>query len=514
MMFCRSDDADTADSVRMPVAYRLRGEPIARANFIPLRLSMKQRKSQRLIRAITLASSYTDKVDADFAQPVKRDLAIVKEVLSAARGLVVALDLRRGAELMSEKDFTTFRDEITSAVEVSRRYKIMNPDLLRMDYVKFLYWIQDAVFSDGVCDALGFSIAVPILTVAARLEQLGAGGLLEDPRLPLCITPVPRIPSMGKLNAALRHKDLTVAALCKEYAQRARGGGVTADDIEACVRSLNDANNFDDDNADSAGELLLIFTKLFAPDDDPPKATNLAIVEGQEGSRLTHEHKKQFHFVVQSLSLWRLISRDMFRLWKLAEDDMLNPANRYAFRETGQGKQRVQRAPQLYQAVRDILDRAKAELGQWVGSERIHMGDDQVPNAFFFIDKYAQISRIIVPILRTVKFIERRFSGDDDEPPAAAAAAAAARRDASQASFVNYVKAVYGTPQLAQLAILRDFFRHGFDGSGGDNMDDAGSCIDGRLTSAWNWCNQISTKPYYPLFLLAGFQTFDGDLSL
>ena len=48
-------------------------------------------------------------------------------------------------------------------------------------------------------------------------------------------------------------------------------------------------------------------------------------------------------------------------------------------------------------------------------------------------------------------------------------------------------------------------------GSGADNFFDAGSCIDGRLTSAWNWCSKLEKKPYYPVFKLAGFTSFDGD---
>jgi hypothetical protein len=41
----------------------------------------------------------------------------------------------------------------------------------------------------------------------------------------------------------------------------------------------------------------------------------------------------------------------------------------------------------------------------------------------------------------------------------------------------------YGGVEATRKMILRDFFRHGFDGSG----DDGGSCVDGRLTSSWNW---------------------------
>jgi hypothetical protein len=43
------------------------------------------------------------------------------------------------------------------------------------------------------------------------------------------------------------------------------------------------------------------------------------------------------------------------------------------------------------------------------------------------------------------------------------------------------------------------------------NFFDAGSCIDGRLTSAWHWCSQLHKKPFFPLVKLAGFVGFDGD---
>ena len=75
----------------------------------------------------------------------------------------------------------------------------------------------------------------------------------------------------------------------------------------------------------------------------------------------------------------------------------------------------------------------------------------------------------------------------------------------------RYVDEQFGGCDRLRKDILIDFFRSAFDGSGADNFYDAGSCIDGRLTSAWNWCSQISTKPFYPIFKLAGFSTFDGE---
>ena len=82
----------------------------------------------------------------------------------------------------------------------------------------------------------------------------------------------------------------------------------------------------------------------------------------------------------------------------------------------------------------------------------------------------------------------------------------------SQAAHHNHALAAYASDvwengENLKMHILVDFFKRAFDGDG----DDGGSCIDGRLTSAWNWCSKIAKKPYYHAFLLAGFSGFNGE---
>lgn len=134
---------------------------------------------------------------------------------------------------------------------------------------------------------------------------------------------------------------------------------------------------------------------------------SLAISSGSDGARLSHSHEKQFNYVLQSLSLWSEINRNMFQLWHLAELDMLDATNSYRLRDTGQGLNRIQACPRVSRAIHQILHATMTRLGGWVGSSVVHIGDTAVPNAFVFIDKYTQISRILNPLVLCSTLVSR-----------------------------------------------------------------------------------------------------------
>lgn len=181
----------------------------------------------------------------------------------------------------------------------------------------------------------------------------------------------------------------------------------------------------------------------------------------------------------------------MFRLWHFAEEDLLDVEScPYRLMNTGQGLNRVQSAPRVGRAMHKILSVAQNKVGTWVGSSVVHLGDSNVPNALNFIDKYAQVERILNPINIVIQNIDQLMK----DP-----------------GLAHYIDHTFGGKENLRKNILLDFFRFGFDGSGADDFFSAGSCIDGRLTSAWNWCSLISKKNFYPIFLLCGFVGFDGD---
>lgn len=153
------------------------------------------------------------------------------------------------------------------------------------------------------------------------------------------------------------------------------------------TRSDNDS--FLNSNRVPIDKIIHYLKKFFSPG-NYEEGYSLSIVSGQDGSRLSHSHERQFNFALQSLTLWRDIIDDMFRLWAMAEEDLLSESITYSLQDTGQGMQRVQQSPLTYKSMQKILSRVQGKVNQWVGSNVIHLGDHNVPNALTFIDKYTQ----------------------------------------------------------------------------------------------------------------------------
>ena len=348
-----------------------------------------------------------------------------------------------------------------------------------------VFLMQDAV-SESFQNLLGLSIHRPVRTVYDVLREAGGLDLLEDKYIHIATAEV--LPDKSKsrqmIQTEIKRKEKAADIIVQKYSSPR----LSTDTIRSCMYSISDNHSFLNSNRKPVLECIELLQKYFSPALVEP-GYSLSIEEGISGARLSHSHDLQYNYVLQSLTLWSAILEDMFRLWYLAEQDLLSTTQPYELRNTGQGLQRVQQSPRVFKAMHEILAHTKQKLGGWVGSSVIHLGDHNVPNTLMFIDKYTQVARILGPLITTLNNLE--LACDESE------------------GLSRYLQS-YGGIEKAKKDILHDFFTHAFDGSGGDNFFDAGSCIDGRLTSAWNWCSQLSSKPYYPLFRLTGFLSFDG----
>jgi len=362
----------------------------------------------------------------------------------------------------------------------------MNPDKMRSTYGKLIYLLQDSQTPE-VKDLLGFSCVRPINTVYLLLEEHDALELLRED---LVTVATKEIYSEGRsrrdIQKEIKNKERAIETLSAKYQRK----GLPRETVRQCLYSIGDNHAFLRVNRDPCDRMIEYLKQYFHPTQGKDGKTSLAIRSGKGGARLSHDHSKQFAYVLQSLTLWREILHDMFHLWSLAEQDLLSENVPYRLRDTGQGLNRVQAAPKTSRMMHAILNRAQRSIGSWVGSSVIHMGDHNVPNALMFIDKYSQVYRILLPICNTITQIPSLM-----QKPA----------------LKSYIEDEFGSQDGLCREILGDFFRHGFDGSGADNFFDAGSCIDGRLTSAWNWCSSLEKKRYFPVFLLTGFIGFDGE---
>jgi hypothetical protein len=130
-----------------------------RAKFIPIRLSMGERKMLRLVEAAMACCDYTTEVDKPFKSSTRRTHAQLKHITSVLRGMVTACDYAAGQTLLEEDNYSDYEKFFRQMFEIARRDKIMNPEKMRTEYGKLIYLLQDAV-SPSIQLHLSFSCKV------------------------------------------------------------------------------------------------------------------------------------------------------------------------------------------------------------------------------------------------------------------------------------------------------------------------------------------------------------------
>jgi Protein of unknown function (DUF2009) len=479
-----------------------------RAKYIPLRLTLGERKMLRLVEASMVCCEYTTDIDRAFKSKARRTHEQLKGVTSVMRGLVTACDYVAGQRLLQDDDYAEYQVFFRQMFEIARRHKIMNPEKL-----------QDAV-SPAVRAHLGFSVKGPIESVYKFLEERDGLGVLSDPFIETATEEIlAGKKSRAAIDKEIKNKERAVKIIKTKY----RSNKLSVDDIHVCLYSISDNNSFLNSNRVPVDKIIDYLTSHFAPD-KIETGYSLSIVRGEDGARLSHSHERQYYFALQSLTLWRDIIDDMFRLWAMAEEDLLSESVTYSLQDTGQGMQRVQQSPRTYQAMQTILSRVQSKVHKWVGSSVIHMGDHNVPNSLSFIDKYTQGKESVTPECMAQKELHKLMSNSISLSsaifcflvprilgPIVSCLENLEKICEKDAGINRMVNDGFGGVDKLRQDILYDFFRSAFDGSGADNFYDAGSCIDGRMTSAWNWCSQLPEKPFYPIFKLTGFIGFDGE---
>ncbi|CAD2104539.1 conserved protein, unknown function [Plasmodium vinckei brucechwatti] len=484
--------------------------------YIPLRLTYDERLYLRLLESTLEVSEYTDKIDIYHSGNKSRKIVReIKTLCSILSGLIIANNYENGQKLIRDRDFLKNSSFFSFVFEIGRRYKILNPDRMRSSYGKLMYFLMDTRRED-IYELLSFDCVSPIKTVYDLLKNKKNGfQLLKDDLIKKATMEINAKGSRNEIQKQIKQKEEAIKYLSRKYSNNSNKNifrinipifsnqnldendtnenqeleYLSSEEIERCLYSLCDYNTHIKMFCEPC-EIMIDYLKAYYDPHNKDPCYSLSIEAGRHGSRLTHSHNRQYMYVLQTLYLWKEIGEHMFFLWACAENDMLDFKNPYRLMDTGQGLNRMQSGHKVLSAMKKILHNVQKKLGGWVGSSMIHMGDTNIPNTFMFIDKYTQVPRILNPIVICLRKIDELYN--------------------STPSMKNYINNEFKGAQNLKMMITCDFFRHAFDGSGGDNFNEAGSCIDGRLTSAWNWCSKIEKKVYFPIFLLTGFIGFDG----
>ncbi|KAJ2332281.1 hypothetical protein GGH92_008973, partial [Coemansia sp. RSA 2673] len=246
-----------------------------RAKYIPIRLTLRERKFLRLLEAGLKVSEYTDKIDIlMYGNKTKRIVAQIKELCAIISGLVLASDYKVGQTLFEDRQFEDNEDFYQKIFEIGRRHKIMNPEKMRND--------------SDVKAMLNFSLVTPIKTVYSVLESLGVLYILEDEMVAVATKEIIALgKSRAQIQLEVKQKERAIEYLCKAYAT----GDCPAEVIRQCLYSIGDNHAYLRFNRDPCDRMIDYLTACFTPQRAENNQLSLAILHGQNGARLSHSHE-------------------------------------------------------------------------------------------------------------------------------------------------------------------------------------------------------------------------------
>jgi len=294
-------------------------------------------------------SEYTDNVDTvSRRSKTQRVIEGLREMLSISSGFYVCGDLKRGEKLVG-RGLESPQSEafLQGALEVGRRYKVMNPAKMRSSYGKLMYMLQDAM-PRSTQEALGLKLWRPLEMVPSfldsKLDSKGALDLLRDPRLRVATMHVSAHCEGGlsrpraEIDQDLARKRAAEEALVESWAKQ-KGGKLSADEVRRVVASIADAGSYVALNVRPVEQILCLLTENFTPA-SAEKGHSLALGGGgltgmlssavgtgfygrgyglgyglggassRWGARpkLSHDHQTQFTFCFQTFNLWREVA--------------------------------------------------------------------------------------------------------------------------------------------------------------------------------------------------------------
>lgn len=170
---------------------------------------------------------------------------------------------------------------------------------------------------------LNFSCVKEIKTVYNVLDEFKALDVLRDDLITIATK---EISSEGRsrreIQKDIKSKERAIETLASRYER----SGLPAESIRQCLYSIGDNHAFlrasifqylvlqhvhlmhcAGTNRDPCEHIIMYLKQYFHPTQSKDSKTNLAIRSGKGGARLSHDHSKQYAYVMQSLTLWREI---------------------------------------------------------------------------------------------------------------------------------------------------------------------------------------------------------------